>query len=157
MVLYADQVLQCQQLLAALSWMSSQGTSCGHMPDVRRLRNAAEERGNALQDAALEDHCTLTQVQQALPTDSRAVAAYPFSSLLGCLKFVFLSDPYGSEVCASRTAARARLVLYYFWDSGIPCDWRVRKHDYTCHAFSVYGQHECIALANLVVSMLSST
>lgn len=123
--MHADQLLQCHQLLSALSWMSNQGTSCGHMPDLQRLRTATEARSNALQDAALEDHCTLTRVQQALPADSNGVAVYPFPSLMGCLTSVFLSDPYGTEVDASRTDARARLVLYYFWDSGSQCDWRV--------------------------------
>ena len=122
----ADQLLQCQQLLAALSWISSQGTSCGHVPDLGRLRQATEARGNALQDAALEDSCTFSQVQQALPADSRGVQEYPFASLLACLKSMFLSDPHGPEVELARTTARARMVLYYFWDSGIQCDWRVR-------------------------------
>lgn len=137
----ADQLLQCQQLLAALSWMSNQGTSCGHVPDWGRLKQCTEARGNALQDAALENFCTLTQVHQALPSVSRAVSEYPFPSLLACLKSVFLSDPHGSEVDSSRTTARSRLVLYYFWDSGIPCDWRVRTSDALCAMHLLHTVH----------------
>lgn len=142
--LCVDQLQQCQQLLAALSWMSNQGIACGHLPELAQLRDAAAARGNALQDAALEEHGTLRRIQLALGVDSRAVATYPASSLLECLKSVFLSDPHGPQVAAATTEARARLVLYYFWDAGIPCDWRVC----CCCTVPCFAQHHTAPRSN---------